>query len=356
MASEQEGITTLVVEEEGAGLRLDLYLSARFQEPDVHPHVLSRSKLKKLIDAEAVTLNGKSVRAKDIVRFGDRILVRHLPSKPSHLVPVAFPLNILFEDEHIIVIDKPAGLSVHPGAGATTVTLVQALLHYTGKLAAAASRDPLAAARPGIVHRLDKDTTGVIVCAKTEPALTSLSRQFHDKTEIVREYAAILDGVMAKLEILHASYLYRDPVSRLRFASLSLADHARYTAEGVNGPKGPLRYAKSAFRRAEEFGGRLTLARIRLFTGRTHQIRVHAKDLGLPVVGDQVYGRQIVLPKVFPEPLRALVKGATRQMLHARLLAFKHPESGQRMRFEAPYPSDFAAILSSLAEFLSPAP
>jgi RluA family pseudouridine synthase len=189
------------------------------------------------------------------------------------------------------------------------------------------------------VHRLDKDTTGVMVCAKTEAALTALAEQFRDKTKIAREYVAILDGALPAGDVFVESYLYRDPGSRVRFASMSGEEHARRAAAGTL-PRA--RYAKSVFRADEVLAGcgaRATLARVRLFTGRTHQIRVHARELKAPVLGDATYGRADG------------VSGAARQMLHARLLAFAHPASGERLRFEAPYPADFATVLEKRRGF-----
>lgn len=349
MASEQEELRTLVVREEDVGRRLDGCLAARIDELQVGP--VSRSKLKRLIDLGAVSVNGQPVAGKAKVKAGDVIGVRFLPPEPSPLTPVAMPLSILFEDDHLIVIDKPAGLSVHPGAGASQATLVQGLLYHAVTLAAANKRDPAAAARPGIVHRLDKETTGVMVCAKSDMALASLSKQFHDKTEITREYGALVDGLMPNIEMVHSSYLHRDPKSRLRFASMSVAEFKEREAAGLTG-KGPkCRFAKSAFRRDVVYGDRITLVRVRLFTGRTHQIRVHAQDLGLGILGDPTYHRPVELPKTFPADIRLKIKSLTRQMLHAKLLAFRHPKSGERMRFESPYPADFASVLWALQDF-----
>lgn len=344
MADESQELIELVVGAEGAGRRLDAFVAGCLAR-------LSRAKVQRLVERGDVTLNGEPARSKDALRVGDRIVVALSPVEPSRLAPVEMPLAILYEDEHLIVVDKPSGISVHPGAGTSQATLVQALIAHVGKMPAAATRDPMAALRPGVVHRLDKDTTGAMVLAKTDLALAHLAKQFHDKTDIMREYVALLDGVMPRDEIIHESYLFRDPRSRLRFASMTVAEMEQLIED--HGGRKPTRYrlARSAFKRATVFGGRLTLARVRLFTGRTHQIRVHAKDLGLPVVGDLVYHRPTELPQTFPEAVRLQVASTRRQMLHARLLGFRHPTTGETMRFEAPYPADFAVLLQALRPF-----
>jgi 23S rRNA pseudouridine1911/1915/1917 synthase len=233
-------------------------------------------------------------------------------------------LKILFEDDHIIVIDKPAGLAVHPGAGDTGPTLVQGLLYHVGPSGLghpqSGYEDPLASLRPGIVHRLDKDTSGVMVCAKSDRAHADLAKQFQDKKTLRREYGALLDGRLSQDDMVFESWLKRDPVTRVTFAS----------------SKSPLpgaRYAKSHFRVEEVFLGRLSLVKVRLFTGRTHQIRVHAKDLGAPIIGDLVYHRPTVLPAQWPSSVRQAVTAISRQLLHARLLSFRHPLTQGEMAF-----------------------
>lgn len=317
---------------------------------------VSRSKVKSWLEAGVVALNGRPAKPRDQIKAGDVVAYRRPRPVPSPLAPVALPLDILFEDEHLVVVNKPAGLSVHPGAGTQEATLVQALLHHAGKLSRAAEargEDPDAWLRPGIVHRLDKDTSGVIVVAKTDEAHAHLAQQFHDKTNL-REYVALLDGLMQQDEILHESYLYRDPSSRLKFASLSREGHAEIVAKYAAEPGQLKRYrhAKSLFRKERTFGERLTLARVRLYTGRTHQIRVHALDLRLPIVGDLVYHRQTLLPQSFPPEVRQLVAAASRQMLHAAVLGFMHPATGQKLRFDAPYPVDLNALITALAAVL----
>lgn len=314
--------------------RLDVWLTARLGG-------ISRSKVQRLIANGHVTVNGHTVRAKHPLTPRDFVEVRPEDPPVSPLLPVKMDLAILYEDDHILVLDKPAGLSVHPGAGSAGVTLVQGLLYHVGPNGLgrpqSAYEDPLATLRPGIVHRLDKDTSGVMVCAKSDRAHAELARQFQDKKNLRREYGALLDGVLEAQQVVHESWLQRDPVTRVTFASFPQArPHARY--------------AKSLFRTEEVFRDRLTLVGVRLFTGRTHQIRVHAKDLRAPIVGDLVYHRPTALPLQFPPDIRRAVGALARQMLHARLLAFRHPVTSQDMVFESPYPSDFINILNILRD------
>jgi 23S rRNA pseudouridine1911/1915/1917 synthase len=339
LASEPQGIAHFVVESEDAGLRLDVFLT-KFAAG------LSRSKVQQLIAAGAVTVDGEVARARDVTVAGSEVQVSWgQPPVTSPLEPVAMNLAILFEDEHMLVINKPAGLTVHPGAGETGPTLVQGLLHHCQQLS---SGDGIDAMRPGIVHRLDKDTTGVMVCAKTDRAHAALAKQFQDKESLVREYQALLDGMMGQDEIVYSSYIHRDPVNRLRMASMT---EAQYSLLPERKRPARLRLAKSRFSRDAVFGQRLTLARVRLYTGRTHQIRVHAKALGLAVVGDPLYNRPLQLPLVFSPEIRSQVSNISRQMLHAQRLDLKHPVSGTQLSFRADIPADFLGLLEALAPF-----
>jgi 23S rRNA pseudouridine1911/1915/1917 synthase len=323
-----------VLETDDARLRsrLDLWLAARLEN-------VSRAKVQRMIANINVTVNGRAARNKDPLSVGDKIEVSPEIPPESPMTPVQMPLVILFEDDHIIVIDKPAGLSVHPGAGSTGPTLVQGLLYHVGPHGLghpqSAYEDPLATLRPGIVHRLDKDTSGIMVCAKSDRAHAHLARQFHDKTTLRREYGALLDGMLKAPEVVRESWLARDPSTRVTFMSLP-------------SEKPGARFAKSLFRVEEVFEQRLTLVGVRLFTGRTHQIRVHAKDLGAPVIGDLVYHRPTVLPQTFSSEARALVGGICRQLLHARHLTFMHPVTERQMSFDSPYPFDFTSVLNTI--------
>lgn len=359
MAGEQEELsglegplTRFTVPEEAAGQRLDQFLAGATG--------LSRAKSQQQIEDGNVTVNGAAARGKEKLRAGDVVEAKVGMARvrtETALEPLAMALDIVYEDEHLLVVNKPAGIPMHPGAGTTGPTLVQGLLHHAGgKLSRGGGEPPPDVAededeelltRPGIVHRLDKDTTGLVVVAKTDKAHAALARQFHDKTN-ERAYLALLDGVMPQPEIVAESYLFRDPTNRMRFASLSQTDHDDFIAKHP-GDKKRFRLAKSVFTREAEYGDRLTLARVRLHTGRTHQIRVHAAALRLHVVGDQLYHRSVVLPGRFSEPARTAVAAIGRQLLHAAVLGFIHPESGAAMRFEAPYPADFKEIIDLLA-------
>jgi len=260
-------------------------------------------------------------------------------------------LSILFEDEHVIVVDKQPFLSVHAGAGHTGTTLVDLLLHHCGVLGRPQRRTPDADLRPGIVHRLDRGTSGAMVCAKTDVAHAALAKQFHDKTN-EREYVCILDGKLAQAEVDIESFLHRDQKDRTAFASMTKRDFERLERERRAQEKEPVgyRWAKTRFSRDTEFFGRFTLARATLFTGRTHQIRVHARALGAPVLGDPVYHPEPLAPHALPAPVKAAALGLSRQMLHARVLGFDHPQTGERLRFEAPYPKDFLDFLVLVAK------
>lgn len=318
-------------------MRLDVFITSGLV-------AYSRTKIQKLIKQGEVLVNGKVASAGSWpVADGDTVVITGtVVDRVEHLEPVAMPLEILYEDEHLIVINKPAGIAVHPGAGTRGTTLVQGLLHHCRTLSRGSVLDEASEKpgdRPGIVHRLDKDTSGAMVCARTDEAHAALSKQFQDKTKLVREYAAVLDGVMPSTEITRESWLYRDPESRQRFLSADLAMKPDSVPENAS------RYAKSVFTAVAVYGKRVTVARVRLFTGRTHQIRVHAVDLGLPIIGDQVYHRPCQLPHQFPETLRDLIYRQPRQLLHARILAFDHPVTGKRIEVKAPFPEDFTNVI-----------
>lgn len=336
MAGEQKELKTLTADDQHVDMRLDVFITSGLV-------AFSRSKIQKLIKQGEVTVNGKPITTGSwALKTGDVVAVAGtFIHREEHLEPVEMPLEILFEDDEIIVINKPTGISVHPGAGTKGATLVQGLLFHCRQLGNGADPE-VARVRPGIVHRLDKETTGAMVCAKTDEAHAHLSKQFHDKTKLVREYAALLDGAMTVPEIVRESYLFRDTHHRQRFASCDLDKLPPRLAEGS------YRFAKSVFKAMAIYGNRLTIARIRLYTGRTHQIRVHANDLGLPIVGDQLYHRPTNLPHQFPEDLRNRILGQKRQLLHARVLEFDHPKTGKRIEIKAPFPGDFSDIIKEL--------
>ncbi len=281
---------------------------------------LSRARVQALIDAGAVAvrrpaakvLAPSAVRSSLRLRKGDVVEVEVLPPEPSALSPEAAPLEIVFEDPHLLVVNKPAGLTVHPGAGRRSGTLVHALLHHCPGLPGVGEEH-----RPGIVHRLDKDTSGLIVVAKSEEALAGLAAQIRSR-RAHREYIALVHGRVARDRGAVEAPIGRDPRRRTRMAIV---------ASG--------RRAVTHYRVVERFPG-ASMLELKLETGRTHQIRVHCAHMGHPIIGDPVYGR------------RAEAWGMSRQALHASRLSFTHPIHGTRLSLSAPLPADIAAVLSSL--------
>jgi 23S rRNA pseudouridine1911/1915/1917 synthase len=296
-----------------AGVRLDQFLAARGL-----PH--TRSQLKRRIEEGEVRVNGEPCKPSRKLRAGEQVAFAPPPPRPAALVAEDIPLAVLYEDEHLIVIDKPAGLVVHPAAGHGAGTLVNALLHHCHDLAGIGHE-----LRPGIVHRLDKETTGVLVAAKDEPTLTGLQVQFKQHT-VQRAYVVLVEGAMAAASGRYATCYGRDPRHRKRFTTRVAAGKAAVTN----------------WRVLERLHG-ATLLEARLETGRTHQIRVHCREHGHPVIGDPVYGRPAPDPRV-----REVARALGRQALHARLLGFVHPVTGAELRFETPVPDDMQAAIAAL--------
>lgn len=315
------------MDEEAAGQRLDMWLVKTYPN-------FSRTKIQKSIKSGKIIINGHPCKPNTMVSGGDHIL-GGLEGERKSLHPKPMDLSIVYEDQDLIVLNKPAGISVHPGAGSQETTLVEGLLAYCGSLSEAYTGWE----RPGIVHRLDKGTSGLMVSAKTDLAFAGLAKQFAMKTNI-REYHALLDGLLPTHEVLIESYLHRDPKNRLRFASID---------GSLKKPGG--KYAKSYFVSEACYGHRLCLAKVKLFTGRTHQIRVHAAQLNAAVLGDPLYNRKTKLPTVFGSEVRELVELLSRQMLHAFKLGFVHPRTGKYMEFIADFPKDFNRILGSLRPY-----
>ncbi len=297
------------------GQRLDQALAALF--PD-----FSRTRLKAWIEAGRVLVDGVHPKPRDLVSGGELVRVEPLAEARVEVAPEAIALEILHEDESLLVIAKPAGLVVHPGAGNPRATLQNALLAH----------DPALAMLPraGIVHRLDKDTSGLLVVARTPEAHARLTKALA-RHEVEREYEALAIGVMTAGGTVDAP-IDRHPVDRLRMAV-----------------RGSGRDAVTHYRVIERFRSH-THVRVRLETGRTHQIRVHLTHAGFPLVGDPLYGRRLVLPKGATPELTALLRGFHRQALHAARLAFIHPGSGERVEFATPLPPDFASLLQALRE------
>lgn len=331
-----ETIKNLSVPESAKKQRIDRFLAETLP-------LLTRSKIQKLIERGKVLVDGKVCKANFILRSGEEIRIEMEDERPSPLLtPHPMALDILFEDEDLIILNKPAGISVHPGAGTKEATLVEGVFHWLGKT----QKDAGTNIRPGIVHRLDKDTTGVMVYAKNEFTQTHLAKQFASK-QIPREYIALLDGFLALPQIEHESYLFRDPQHRKRFASISAEAYIKKFGHPVKTGSG-YRLAKTLFIRKDSYQSRLTLASLFLRTGRTHQIRVHSKDLQCPVLGDPLYNQTHEFPKTFPLELRKRFASLKRQMLHAKTLGFIHPRTSKELRFEAPLPTDFKELLELL--------
>lgn len=295
---------------EGAGReRLDAWLAGA--EPS-----LSRARWQQLIRDERVLVNGKAVKPNESLHAGDEIRWELPPPAPTNLEGEAMHLDILFEDADLIVINKPPGLVVHPAPGHATGTLVHGLLHHCEDLSGIGGEE-----RPGIVHRLDRDTSGCLIVAKTEAAMAELARQFKDR-EVKKEYTALVWGRPIPAQGTVRTTIGRDPRHRQKMC-----------ADVKHG-----RDAVTHYETVTLFPD-MTLMRLRIETGRTHQIRVHMAHLHHPVVGDRVYGRA---RKHEHEDL------IVRQMLHAGRVSFTHPKSHKLMIFEAPLPADFAALMSAM--------
>jgi 23S rRNA pseudouridine1911/1915/1917 synthase len=315
----------LVVEEAEAGRRLDAFLAGRDSQ-------LSRTRFKALIKSGQVSVGGRTLDEPNYrVNAGDEVSVAIPEPEDATPQPEAIPLDIVYEDEHLIVIDKPAGMVVHPAAGNWTGTLVNALLHHCG-----ASLSGIGGVRrPGIVHRLDKETSGLLVVAKTDAAHRGLTEQFADhgiEGPLERAYLALVWGVPSPAAGTIETLLDRDPKNRQRQAVVRSGG----------------RRAVTHYATAERFTGEIaSLVRCRLETGRTHQIRVHLAHIGHPLVGDHVYGAGFLTKaERLPAPLAGRVRKFRRQALHAVVLGFRHPVSGDRMKFESELPADMAALVS----------
>ncbi|RMH94188.1 23S rRNA pseudouridine(1911/1915/1917) synthase RluD [Lysobacter pythonis] len=304
-----------VVPASAAGRRFDAVLAELFPE-------FSRSRLAEWIKSGDALLDGGTARPRDPVRGGEQVSLNAALGIETVAIAQDIPLDVLYEDESILVIDKPAGLVVHPGAGNPDGTLVNALLH----------RDPALnqLARAGIVHRLDKDTSGVMVAARTLPAQTRLVEMLAAR-DVHRQYLAIVAGPMVAGGTADFP-IDRHPRDRLR---MSVREDGRE--------------AVTHYRLRERFRAHTALE-CRLETGRTHQIRVHMQHLKHPIVGDPLYGGPLKLPKGASDPLIAQLRGLKRQALHAEVLEFAHPLSGRPVRCEAPIPADMRALMKTLRE------
>ncbi|MGE3274702.1 MAG: RluA family pseudouridine synthase [Vicinamibacterales bacterium] len=304
----------LTVAAEQAGQRLDRFLAAEVPGQ-------SRSQVQRHIEDGRVSVARLSkVRANAEVREGDIVTIELPEPEPASPEAEDLPLEILHDDEDVVVVNKPAGMVVHPGAGHGTGTLVNALLHHVKDLSGIGGE-----VRPGIVHRLDKGTSGVMVIAKHDTAHQELSRQFHDR-EVEKEYVALVWGLVQQRKRIDMP-IGRDPVHREKISTRA-------------------RRARSAVTRvtwARHIPG-VSLLRVAILTGRTHQIRVHLSAIGHPIVGDALYGG---VHRRVPHALRALQR-LERPFLHAERLAFTHPRTGERLAFSAPLPADLEAVLVAI--------
>ena len=308
---------TFTIGPEQTGLRLDAFLASQIEG-------WSRARLQRLIEAEDVLVNGKVAKPSYKLRERDELEVELVSPATTSFTPEAIPIEIVHEDDTLVVVNKPAGLVVHPAAGIQSGTLANALAYHFEQLPNASS------IRPGIVHRLDRDTSGLLVVAKTEAALENLSDQFRARS-VYKLYAALVHGRVASDSGRIEQPLARDPSNRTRMAVVR------------NG-----RSALSIYRVSQRFN-RFTLLDVELKTGRTHQIRVHLAWLKHPVVGDETYGggrdNTIQDPK-----LKSQIRGLGRHFLHAEKLAFTHPATGERVQFHSPLPPELSALLTEIKE------
>lgn len=303
--------------------RLDVYLTNHIENA-------TRSKVQKLIDADFVKVNGKNVKPSYLVQPLDLIEASHpITPRPEETEPENIPLDILYEDEYLLIVNKPAGMVAHPAYANYTGTLVNALLHHTKKLSAVNEQS-----RPGIVHRIDKDTSGLLVVAKDDWTHAQLAKQF-SKHSIEREYCAVAWG------------LFKQPKGEINSnIARSKSDRKKFTSSDKEG-----KTAVTFYEVIEEFEF-CSLVKLNLKTGRTHQIRVHLSSINHPIFGDAVYGGAEIrygagLPKMKSRVIN-LLETMPRQALHAKTLGFYHPHKKIEMRFDSKLPDDFEALLNKL--------
>ena len=334
MSATETSTETGILAPDQAGQRLDRVLAALL--PD-----FSRSRLQDLIGQGAVALNDATIKDPNHrVKGGEKYRVVIPASVPARPRGQDIPLDVVYEDKELIVIDKPAGLVVHPAAGNPDGTLVNALIAHCGEELIGIGGE----ARPGIVHRLDKDTSGLLIAAKTERAMGSLAKQFANHT-IERAYHALVWGSPRTPSGMIEGQIGRSPFDRKRMAVLrggGKSAHTRYKVLESFGPQ------------ARPFA---SLIECRLETGRTHQIRVHLTHLGHPLIGDPQYGRARSAPRAKnpeEETAFALATGFSRQALHAFILGFQHPSLHKSMRFDSPWPADFAQLVEAFRALKNP--
>ncbi len=335
--TEAEANRKVLTADESAEGRLDQWLTATLEGE------FSRNRIKQLIEQGAVSLNGGIItEPKRKIRFGDRIEI-NLP-EPEDPIPQGedIPLDVLYEDDDVIVLVKPAGLVVHPGAGNWTGTLVNALIHHCGDSLSGIG----GVRRPGIVHRLDKDTTGVMVVAKNDAAHRHLAAQFADHGRsgpLERAYLAVVWGRPRQLRGTIDAPLGRAGDRTKRSVKREESEDAREAITHYE--------VVERFHEKPDASCLASLVECQLETGRTHQIRVHMAHMGNPLIGDADYGSAFrTKANLLPAEAKAVVNGFTRQALHAFLLAFEHPSTGEVMHFEAPMPEDMEALVEALRD------
>ncbi len=346
--------TSVHVEADEAGERLDRLLARHFASQTANPvAALSRSRLKALIEQGAVVLDGKTIRdPSHRVNSGAAIVVEVPAPQPAKPRPEPIPLNVVYEDDDIIVIDKPKNLVVHPGAGHSTGTLVNALIAHCGASLSGIGGER----RPGIVHRLDKDTTGLMIVAKNDRAHRALAAQFADHGRsgegFERGYLALVWGAPERPHGTIDRPIDRDSRSRDRMAVRQEGKGGREAVthwqvlERYRGERPAKRTAKTA----KSDQPVASLLACRLETGRTHQIRVHLASIGHPLMGDETYGSGFrTKAALLPAKAQAALAALARQALHSHILSVKHPKSGEIVRFRSELPPDLASLRNALA-------
>ena len=308
-----------IVQAPDAGKRLDLFLAGQGLE-------FSRSRIKKWVEESAVTVTGLPAKAGYRLKTGERVVLIPKDPAPLLLEPEPIPLVIVFEDPDLLVVDKPAGLVVHPAPGNYSGTLVQALLHHGRDLSTFGGTF-----RPGIVHRLDKDTSGLLIVAKNDTCHQGLTGQFQSGL-IFKEYQAIAWGKPPQEQGIIDRPIGRHPIDRKKMS--------------VNAVRG--KAALTEWRVLEDYPAGIVRLLVRIQTGRTHQIRVHLASLGLPILGDPLYGNKKRTGQGLNPPLASVLASLSRQMLHASHLAFTHPRTQIRLEFNSPCPPDMSQLIDLL--------
>lgn len=298
----------------------------------LHPEVGTRSRAETLFEKGLVKINGRLPKTSYRISEGDVIIVDLPASEPTEIVAFDLKLEILFEDSDIIVINKPAGLVIHPAAGHSNDTLVNALIHHTKDLSMKFGEN-----RPGIVHRLDKETSGVLVVAKNDGAHEALTQQFRNRT-IHRIYHAVCFGCPTQNSGKIQSYLARHPTHRKKYASL-LDSNGKINRD-PHAPPAIGKWAVTNFTLIEDLNKELCLLRLKLETGRTHQIRIHLSEMGNPILADVLYGSDRKLKSLKNSGNRAKISQFPRFALHAAELGFQHPSTKKDLLFKVPWPDD----------------